>query len=260
MNWLNNPLQWTENIPAPSIDPKFEQRLAAIGKEYRLVWGQDFSKARAWNRYQQDWFPKYWFRTIKKTVPTEATDPATGLTIVSHRDEYRMIGVPRFFIEANIPASVAYISGVEKGKDANGDTFAAAHTDPGGEWMALFEVCTHNGTCCATANELVIQCHGNFELPSEATLNMVKAHKRALEAQPDFDPYKPVSEAARAAFHKRAMDAEKERRERLDADMRYAAEHFLNTHIGQLSDDPSVQNNGRFHFLSFNGTGKLTKR
>lgn len=248
MNFLNDIKVWTENLPAPSIPAKFKQQLAKIGKEYRLVWGQDFKEARTWNRYQNDWFPKYWFRTVRKSFPVESVNPANGLSLVEHKTEYRMIGVPRFFIEANIPAAVAYVSGTQAGVDSDGEAFGAAHTNPEGEWMPLFEICTHNGFCCEYAAAMDTQCHGNFRLPADDTLAMVQAHKRALEALPHFDPFQPVSEDARLAAHKQALDIERERRAKLDAEMKYATENFLNTHIHRLDEDPSSLKHGKYHF------------
>lgn len=252
MDWINDSRKWTENISSPSFSSQLEKDLLSAGgtdsqgrPNFRIVWGQDFSKARVWSRYEQDWFPRYWYRTIKeqKIIETEAN------LIAPVQFTFQKIGTPRFFIESRLDPEVAYASGTGKGIDSDGCIYGEAARDESSEWWTFIEVCHHDGECCALANEVNSTCHGKFELPGERQLQMVRAYRQWLSQQVGIDPRKPVTADFKANAFRQARDAERKQREMLEEQMEYASRHFLNTHIHRLSEDPSVLANGKYHFL-----------
>lgn len=251
---LNNP-PWRTNEPAPCDVSWFQRELERIGgrepnglPHYRVVWGQDFGQARMRDRYQDRWVPRYIH--MRKAWLEEEQGPS-GLAVMVERDEW--IGTPRFFVEAWIPPAIALRSGTAKGKDADGDTFAE-YKPIDGEWYPMFEVnIDHEAAghrCCRWFESKGMNCHGWYREPGQQDVDYVEMlwqewqrDTRGLRPDQSLQGDQPES------VWRKAWQMEHDRLEALKRDD-YFTRHFFNTHKARLSDDPSVQSHGKYHFLS----------
>lgn len=252
-DWINDPAQWKQNIPAPSVSPSFVADLTRIGgadskgrPNFRLVWGQDLQTSRVYSRYKDDWFPRYWYRTVRNRKIIE--NPA--LMVAPVVDFYDKIGIPRFFIETRLDLNVFYATGTQSGVDSDGEVYRAARVEEDSSWWTFLELAEVGDRCCAYADILTSNCHHLFTLPQDKHLAAVAAYRRWFEAQTDIDPTKPVTADFKAKVYRQMRDAEQKNREKLEEELDYSTRHFLNTHFHRLSDDPTVAAKGKYHFLS----------
>lgn len=254
-SFLHNPLAWVENIPSPIDLREFQKELNKAGgvqlngtPNYRIVWGQDFQNARIWNRYKNEWNPMFWHTTLIEQEIKESPVVA-GLAIAQFKR--KLIMTPRFFILKNIPPDVAYATGTESGVDSDKETFSAAHIASEGEWIPYRVICDHDEQrqCCARSDALSSNCWGWFRLPGQVDLAAVRLQRIADENTPHFDPRYPTTAAYRQAAHLFQLEKEQKRRDAMLEELDYSAKNFLQTHKHRLSDDPSVVQHGKYHFL-----------
>jgi len=252
MEWINDPQKWTENISSPSLLSSFRKELLTAGgtdakgnPSFRVVWGQDFDNARVWSRYEEAWFPRYWYRTMRSQKHID--NPASVLTLVQLQE--KRIGIPRFFIECRLDPDVFFASGNEAGVDSDGQVYREAVADPQGEWWTFLECCVHQEGCCAYANTLNSTCHGQFRLPNGQDLQAIRAYRAWLASMTGIDPRQPVTAGFKEKAFLELRDKERANREMLEREMELATKSFVNTHFHRLSDDPSVVKHGKYHFL-----------
>lgn len=182
-NWLNSH-EWRENISSPlgRIDfDKFQSGLDAIvgvdpdgAKRWRLVWGQDLDTTADWDRYRQEWRPRY---PAGFTVDYKA-NPATG--VLEPRREW--FGIPRYFIEALIPR--VHRDGQEEaeraGVDPDGDAFAERRVI-GPEYVTMLCITNHSPKnkdgwrwCCLNRVQQRKTCYGFYRVPDEQDIEALE--------------------------------------------------------------------------------------
>lgn len=251
-DWFDSP-PWRENIPAPVSTAWFQRELKLIGgteadgtPHYRVVWGQDLEASMIRDRYNARFVPRYVHNVITglRVVP----DPATGLYLAA--EEQRIVGTPRFYVEALLPASVAGKSGTAAGIDSDGERYEAYA--PESDWYPMIEICDHDqyGTCCAEARERDRNCHGRYRPPDDRDVETIRGLWQAWQRSQSSRPDEPVSADAASRAFRYAVERERERLEKLAAEMSLHTRDFFRTHIHRLSDDPGVVAHGKFHFLN----------
>ncbi len=255
-DWLNNPDKWRENIPCPVSLKWFNTELLHLGgaepngkAHYRAVWGQDLEASVVRDRYEDRFVPRYAFRVIRGYQVF--TNPITKLASALHQE--RITGIPRIYVEAFIPPEVAARSGSEKGIDSDGDHFSA-YWPEGGDYMTKIEINDHDEyrTCFRKADDRGQNCHGLFRAPDERDMEKMRALWQAWQQMKSVGPNDAPSREIAAAAQKAAFDREIATRQAVMAEVEHNTKSFFNTHSPQLSDDPGVRSNGKFHFLKGN--------
>lgn len=190
--WLNSH-DWKENIEAPTMggfDAKaFQLSLDKVvgtesdgTKRWRLVWGCDRSKTEIWDRYREEYRPRYAWRTVKvfRKLP--------GL--VSTYQTHEWVCVPRWFIECLVPSAArderAEEAGVEKSviNHPNGrveEVVTAQFSErrvEGADYMLLTPIYEHSTvmvsgwrSCCLEAQKHGYKCFGLFRQPDQKDLD-----------------------------------------------------------------------------------------
>lgn len=251
--WLNTPAKWRENIPCPVSLKWLNAELLRIGgaepngkPHYRAVWGQDLEASVIRDRYNDRFVPRYIYRILSGF--RMAKTPESGLILAV--PEEKVVGTPRIYIEAYLPPEVVCRSGNLAGVDSDGDRYSEWWPREG-DWMPMIEICEHDAyrTCCNNAKENDHNCHGLFRAPDQRDVDTVLALWQAWQRMKSVGPTEaPDKDLAAQAFHY-AVERERARQEAIMAEVSHNTKSFFRTHAPQLSDDPSVQSNGKYHFL-----------
>jgi len=177
-NWLNSH-DWRETIPSPlsqtDLDTWQAELDAIVGtegdgtKRWRIIWGQDLETTAVWNRYRQEWMPRYPAGHTKDYV----ANPATGVI------ELKRIwhGVPRYFIEALVPRVHRNEKTERAGIDADGDVFTERRLI-GPEYVMMLCVTQHDRRmkdgwrlCCLRRLHKSQTCYGRYRPPDQEDIN-----------------------------------------------------------------------------------------
>ena len=252
-DWLNNPDKWRENVSCPVSLKWLNTELLKLGgaepngkAHYRAVWGQDLEISQIRDRYEDRFVPRYAFRVIRGYQVY--VNPKTKLASALHQE--RITGIPRIFIECFIPAAVACRSGTAAGVDSDGEHYSAWWPSEG-DYTTMLEICDHDeyGTCCRTADDRGQNCHGYFRPPDERDMEQMRGLWQAWQRMKSVGPNDaPDVDIANQAFHD-AFDRDRAKREAIIAEVAHNTKSFFQTHSPQLSDDPGVRSNGKYHFL-----------
>ncbi len=251
--WLNNPDKWRENVSCPVSLKWFNTELLKLGgaepngkAHYRAVWGQDLEASQVRDRYNDRFVPRYVFRVIRGYQVY--VHPITKLSMASHQE--RVTGIPRIYVEAFIPAAVACRSGTQAGIDGDGERYSAWWPSEG-DYMTMGEICEHDeyGTCCQAATDRGQNCHGYFRAPDDRDMDRMRQMWQQWQQMKSVGPNDApdVSIANQALFA--AIEQDRARREAVFAEVSHNTKSFFNTHSPQLSADPAVKANGKYHFL-----------
>lgn len=252
-DWLNSPSRWHENIPCPVSLKWLNGELLRIGgaeangtPHYRAVWGQDLEASMVRDRYNDRFVPRYVFRVKSGVRMSKLPDSPLIIAV----PEEKVIGTPRIYIEAFLPPEVVCRSGNLAGVDGDGDRYSEWWPREG-DWMPMIEICEHDEykTCCKTAHENDQNCHGYFRAPDQRDVETMEGLWQAWQRMRSVGPTDaPDRDLANDAM-RYAIEREKARHAAMMEEVSYNTKSFFRTHAPQLSDDPSVQANGKFHFL-----------
>lgn len=231
--WFNSP-PWRENIPSPVSTAWFQCELTLIGgteadqtPHYRVVWGQDLEASMVRDRYNARFVPRYVHNVITgmRIIP----NPATGLYLAA--EEQRIIGTPRFYVEAFLPPSIWGRAGSLAGVDSDGDRYEAY--TPESDWFPMIEICDHDAyhTCCATAHEQDRNCHGLYRPPDNRDVETIRGLWQTWQRADSSRPDKPASADAASRAFRYAIERERERLAKLDAEMALHARDFFHARI-----------------------------
>ena len=237
-NWLNSH-DWRENIPSPIAQTDFDKFQAGLdrivgvepdgAKRWRLVWGQNLDQTAEWDRYRQEWRPRY---SAGFTVDHKA-NPATGLL------EARRLwfGIPRYFIEAMIPRvhRARNEEAETAGVDPDGDVYAERRL-AGPEYVTMLCITQHSAKlasgwrrCCLTRVQQQQSCYGYYRAPDEQDLDALQEdfHIRVASkmCRPDDIP-----DAADKQLHYTAwaLDQAREAKRRAE-ELDYSRQDILST-------------------------------
>lgn len=234
-DWFNSP-PWRHNIPCPVSLDWFNKELLRIGgaepngtPHYRAVWGQDLEASMIRDRYENRFVPRY-VHNIIRGYRISTASIITGLQSASHQE--RIIGIPRVYVEAFLPASVVCRAGTEAGFDTDGDHFSA-WWPADGDWMTMLEINDHDEykTCCSDASDKDRNCHGLFRPPDQRDVNIIGALWQAWQRMKSVRPGDaPDQDIASLAF-KEAINRDRERQEAVLQEMSYHARNFFRTHL-----------------------------
>jgi len=242
----------SKNEPAPEDVRWFQKELDRIfGRElngksrFLIAWGQDLSVCREWHPWQKQWramFPLYSVRTVEHVA-------VTGTPLLQAKFKYHDVGVPRWAILRYVPPEVACVGWVVEGTDQNGHFYDPMPTEGFYEPLRDSILANHTPWCCAAQTAKGEPCYGTYRAPDEGDLDAIRAFKAVLDAQKERRPG-PMTADEWAAARKRSEEAYENWGDEIQRNVSEAVIDALNTHQASLSDDPSVRNNGRYHWLS----------
>jgi hypothetical protein len=251
-----------QNEPAPEDVRWFQKELDKIfGRElngksrFLIAWGQDLSICREWHPWQKQWRAMFPLSTVR-TVDNVAIE---GSLLLQPRVRHHDIGVPRWVMLRYVPPEVACLGWVEEGVDQNGHFYDPKPVDGFYEPLRDSILANHTQWCCAAATAANEPCYGSYRAPDQGDLDAVRMYRALMEQQKEQRPG-PMTAADYEKARQRASDAREEMHRSMSEQFGAIVTEALNTHQASLSDDPSVQRNGRYHWLSGHnksGTPKL---
>ena len=116
----------------------------------------------------------------------------------------------------------------------------------------------HDGVCCKQAKRDEVNCYGYYVAPDRTHIkelerleylkNLEKERRPGFSTTEEFDEAKRKSSQLKEAYW-----------EKLGDKIEGAAYEAARTHRGMLSDDPSVNANGIYHFLGAHNKSGLSK-
>lgn len=113
---------------------------------------------------------------------------------------------------------------------------------PNGYYSDLHVIATHkHDECCADAKEKKVICWGRYRAPDEKDLDMLRAAKKARDADPFIDPSKPLDEKAQARIEEEVAVKKEEFEAARDAKLK----DFVDEHAVELLEACGVPVSGR---------------
>lgn len=275
-----NELPFTENYPQPLDITAFNKELTRIfGKEemtgrpwVRVIWAAapltdrdeyGVPTAFTWDMYgkggEGEWRRTYLYASSFDWL--EVPDRETGL-FVKHKI-WTDIAPPRFVIERFIPPSMALSGWVASGRDRTGDKWTDRRPTHGLYEALMFPpsllaiapriatgvIAEHNGYCCEQASKERLMCYGQYAEPGQVHLDEFARIKYLLNREKEDRPGEMTAEQWEAA-RKRSRERDAGKFTRAEANLDLAIRDFWRTHKSQLTDDVSVNQHGKFHWVS----------
>lgn len=274
---------YTSHGPTPCDVSYFQRELTALfgceqlsGRPWlRIIWAQDEGRdrygwiAKDWSEYGAsgagEWRRRYLYSSASQW--DEAYDEARGIWAV--REVWKDISPPRFVIERFIPPNVACLDwdkGLDlldsnpnfaTGRDEDGDPFTVRKAIEGIYVPLEIDdrrtvrggvIADHDATCCANAEREQRMCYGSYAEPGDRQLDLIRRAaaiiKQDVERRPGV-----MTDAERALAQKRGADRYQQYWDGLEDRIARIAYEAVRTHRGMLSDDPSQQKWGTYHFL-----------
>lgn len=222
-----------------------------------------------WNDYgdggRGNWRRRHLYSAEVNYVDT--FDPESNIWY--SKEVWTDIAPPRFCLERFISPEYACAGWVASGIDHQGDRFTTRKPDKG-LYEALFlrknispilaggMFAIHDGVCCATAKREEVNCYGFYTPPRREHLDELKKLAWLQRQAPERRPGYSTAEEMEIA-RKTSADLKEKYLNKLGDNIYGAAFEAARTHRGMLSDDPSKQYNGIYHFMGAHSKSGLTK-
>lgn len=288
-NPLNEP-PFTENYPQPVDIASFQKELTRIfGKHegtgrpwVRVIWMASginqvdeygWPIAYDWDMYgnggKGEWRRRYLYASSCDRL--DLLDPATGLWYA--KKIWTDISPPRFAIERFIHPEEALRGWVASGIDSLGDKWTDRRPTYGRYEPLMFPpnllplvphiatgvISAHNDYCCLQASKEQMLCYGQYAEPSRVHLDEFQ-RLRYMQLQAKEDRPGEMTRDQFAAAQERSKKRDSRVFSKTESNIDLIVKEAWKTHRGLLSEDPSQNTHGVWHWMSgHNKAGTPTK-
>lgn len=264
---INDPDKWTPRMGAPlnAIDlARFQLGLNQIfglapdnSPNVRIVWGQDWEKTKAFNRYSGAWYPRYLSHTQEEVMEDDA-----GLPLL--KVEY--VAAPRYVIEGRVcladnapeleragAETLAIFDEAGKQQVITSDSFQRAVAEEYEEVLRIFDhdhIDPKQSACCQWNAERGFECWGYYRHPDDGDLKYLAAKWRQMQAQFQTAPDQVRTTQEKQRLLMDRMHALTEEKRRQKEEIKKELAEFWKSHFAKFDQSPTEQHHGPYHFMA----------